>query len=212
MDWKERFRRIADLDDQKRAEEFKRTLQKKEQSEKIREERIGVIKALIPQIERVCKAYSRGVKGKMHYERNSYGRENVTCNLEAKFGSIAIFVAPTWNEKVSNTHGNIRGIELRTGSLCMRQHVSVSSIPELRSSVDISGISSVQVDKEDYFSLPRQSGFYHELQYRGIDSSPDQYLLRYFITLDEFTEKVFAKALENLSYIRVKLGDHFDQF
>ena len=213
MSWQERFRKVADFADQKRSEERERVRLEEEHARKVKEERRDKIKALAPRIERVCKAFARGVKGKMKLTKRdeNWSKENVSWRLEAKFGNMLVETCPPWYERLSDTHNPVQGIVLQYEDfLYMRQKVPMSSLHDLREALATEALSLHYVDFSKYFRAPRESGYYYKLSKPGTGFAPDKYQLVYFLSLKDFTEEVFAGVLEKVGYVRVRLQDNFD--
>lgn len=196
MSWQERFRSIRRLADEQQRQEKEQMNRDRKSAEGLVNERRKVVRSLSPRIERVCKQFNRGVKGKMRpYKVDDWGKGNVAWRLQMNFGGVEVETWP-WLYEISKPR-LLRGIWL--------QYLGIGG-EELVSEAKVKGTRLGH-----YYELGREgassSGYYYWIQTRGgvgYDYHTGPCIFGYFLSVGEFSEETLATILEEIGYDLVK--------
>jgi hypothetical protein len=94
MGWPERFRNIRQLADKRLRQEQERGKQDRHSADDLVRERRKFVEAWAPRVEKGCRQFTNGVKGRMKpYRVETWGRGNIGWRLQADFGGIGL---ETW--------------------------------------------------------------------------------------------------------------------
>jgi hypothetical protein len=180
MSWLERFRKIRELADKQEAEQRKRVSEERKREHNILDERRKTVKKNAPKIERTCKQFSRGVKGKMvKYKSSEWRKLNFGWNLQADFGGIRVRAWPWLRE--AQKPKQLRGVWM--------QYLS----PRGLSTVDAKKTRGVELKGK---SGPTSSGYY----YWPLSYNENYCTFGYFLALDDFSPEKMSRALEKVGH------------
>jgi hypothetical protein len=190
MGWQERFRNIRQLADERLRQESERVKQDRQSAEDLVSDRRQLAKSWAPRIEKVCKTFSGGVKGRMRpYRVESWSRGNAGWRVRADFGGINVETWP-WLHDTSKPR-ILRGLWLQFLGPNGEELVSESKAKGIR--LD----HNYELGREEASS----SGFYY---WKPADSISALCVSGYFLAKDDFTEESLADALEEMGLDLVK--------
>jgi len=190
MGWLERFRAIRDLADERVRQEKARIKPDKKSAESVVDERKRMVKGLTRRVEKVCKEYARGVKGRMKPHRvDDWTKGNFGWRVQADFGGIEVGTWP-WVYELSKPR-ILRGLWLQY--LGPRGEPAVSDFR----------VKGTKLDH--YYELGRESaneaGYYYWAQSNTLRAPC---FLGYFLPVKDVTDERLAEILEEIGLDLVK--------
>jgi hypothetical protein len=180
VSWQERFRKIRDIADKQEAGERQRLRDEKKRLQEILKERRKTIRTLAPEIQKVCKQFNRGVRGKMtKHKPKEWSKVNFGWNLQTDFGGVRVRTWPWLRDPGKPLP--VRGLWL--------QYLG----PRGTSTVEERRARGTRLNDGEN---PTASGHY----YWPLAYNDSHCTFGYFLSLDGFSEEKLARNLERIGH------------